>query len=91
MLSIQKNNGSPFYVLLSLPATAMGFALCIQISALSWILSTQYHLAIHEVGYVWLAGPLAGVLAQPLVGLISDKVWFWGGGRSSFLAGFSPV
>jgi maltose/moltooligosaccharide transporter len=85
MLSIQKNNGSPFYVLLSLPATAMGFALCIQISALSWILSTQYHLAIHEVGYVWLAGPLAGVLAQPLVGLISDKVWFWGGRRRPFI------
>ena len=85
MLSIQKNNGSPFYVLLSLPATAMGFALCIQISALSWILSTQYHLAIHEVGYVWLAGPLAGILAQPLVGLISDKVWFWGGRRRPFI------
>jgi len=85
MLAIQKNNGSPFYVLLSLPATAMGFALCIQISALSWILSTQYHLAIHEVGYVWLAGPLAGVLAQPLVGLISDKVWFWGGRRRPFI------
>lgn len=85
MLSIQKNNGSPFYVLLSLPATAMGFALCIQISALSWILSTQYHLAIHEVGYVWLAGPLAGILAQPLVGLVSDKVWFWGGRRRPFI------
>ncbi|MEI8312240.1 MAG: MFS transporter, partial [Verrucomicrobiota bacterium] len=85
MLSIQKTNGSPFYVLLSLPATAMGFALCIQISALSWILSTQHHLAIHEVGYVWLAGPLAGILAQPLVGLISDKVWFWGGRRRPFI------
>ena len=85
MLSIQKNNSRPFYVLLSLPATAMGFALCIQISALSWILSTQYHLAIHEVGYVWLAGPLAGILAQPLVGLVSDKVWFWGGRRRPFI------
>lgn len=85
MLSIQKKSSLPFYVLLSLPATAMGFALCIQISALSWILSTQYHLAIHEVGYVWLAGPLAGILAQPLVGLISDKIWFWGGRRRPFI------
>ncbi len=85
MLSIQKDNSRPFFVLLSLPATAMGFALCIQISALSWILSTQYQLAIHEVGYVWLAGPLAGILAQPLVGLISDKIWFWGGRRRPFI------
>ena len=85
MLSIQKNRTNPFYALLSLPATAMGFALCIQISALSWILSTQYNLEIHEVGYVWLAGPLAGLLAQPIVGLVSDNVWFWGGRRRPFI------
>ena len=85
MLPIQKSHGNPFYVLISLPATAMGFALCVQISALSWILSTQYHLEIHEVGYVWLAGPLAGILAQPLVGLVSDRVWFWGGRRRPFI------
>ena len=77
MLSIQQKRSNPFFVLLSLPATAMGFALCIQISALSWILSTKYHLAIQEVGYVWLAGPLAGLLAQPVVGPISDNVWLW--------------
>lgn len=75
----------PFYILLSLPATAMGFALCVQISALSWILSTKYKLSIEHVGYVWLAGPLAGLIAQPLVGLISDKVWFWGGRRRPFI------
>ena len=85
MLSIQQQRSNPFFVLLSLPATAMGFALCIQISALSWILSTKYHLAIHEVGYVWLAGPLAGLLAQPVVGLISDNVWLWGGRRRPFI------
>jgi maltose/moltooligosaccharide transporter len=85
MLPIQKTRGNPFYVLISLPATAMGFALCVQISALSWILSTQYHLEIHEVGYVWLAGPLAGILAQPLVGLVSDRAWFWGGRRRPFI------
>jgi maltose/moltooligosaccharide transporter len=85
MLAIQKRQANLFYALLSLPATAMGFGLCIQISALSWILSTQYHLEIHEVGYVWLAGPLAGILAQPLVGLVSDKVWFWGGRRRPFI------
>lgn len=85
MLSIQQKRSNPFFVLLSLPATAMGFALCIQISALSWILSTKYHLAIQEVGYVWLAGPLAGLLAQPVVGLISDNVWLWGGRRRPFI------
>ena len=75
----------PFYMLLSLPATAMGFALCVQIAALSWILSTQYKLSIHEIGMVWLAGPLAGILGQIIVGLISDNVWFWNGRRRPFI------
>jgi maltose/moltooligosaccharide transporter len=75
----------PFYILLSLPSTAMGFALCVQISALSWILSTKYNLSIEHVGLVWLAGPLAGLLAQPIVGLVSDKAWFWGGRRRPFI------
>ncbi len=85
MLDSQRKLTNPFYALLSLPATAMGFALCIQISALSWILSTQYKLSIEHVGYVWLAGPMAGLLAQPIVGLISDNVWFWGGRRRPFI------
>ncbi len=75
----------PFYVLLSLPATAMGFALCVQIAALSWILNTQYGLNIEEIGFVWLAGPLAGILGQVIVGFISDKVWFWKGRRRPFI------
>ncbi|MBL7858266.1 MAG: MFS transporter [Cyclobacteriaceae bacterium] len=85
MLDIQKKFTQSFFVLLSLPATAMGFALCIQISALSWILSTQYKLDIHEVGIVWAAGPLAGIVGQVLIGIISDKVWFWGGRRRPFI------
>lgn len=85
MLTIQKNLSKSFYALLSLPSTAMGFALCIQISALSWILSTQYNLDIHEVGIVWAAGPLAGIIGQVLIGLVSDKVWFWGGRRRPFI------
>lgn len=84
-MSNQQKLTNPFYVLLSLPSTAMGFALCVQISALSWILSTKYNLSIEHVGLVWLAGPLAGLLAQPIVGLISDKVWFWGGRRRPFI------
>lgn len=85
MSNQQKSLTNPFYVLLSLPSTAMGFALCVQISALSWILSTKYNLSIEHVGLVWLAGPLAGLLAQPIVGLISDNVWFWGGRRRPFI------
>ncbi len=85
MLEIQKKFSNSFYALLSLPATAMGFALCVQISALSWILSTQYKLDIHEVGIVWAAGPIAGIIGQVLVGIISDKVWFWGGRRRPFI------
>jgi maltose/moltooligosaccharide transporter len=85
MLRSQQKFSTPFFALLSLPATAMGFALSVQISALSWILSTQYGLDIHEVGIVWAAGPAAGIIGQVLVGIISDKVWFWGGRRRPFI------
>ena len=51
-LDIQKKKSNPFFVLLSLPSTAMGFALSVQISALSWILSTRYGLEIDKIGIV---------------------------------------
>ncbi|HMQ00917.1 MAG TPA: hypothetical protein PKC24_14150, partial [Cyclobacteriaceae bacterium] len=85
MNRLQQQLKAPFFILLSLPATAMGFALSVQIAALSWILSTQYNLDIHEVGIVWAAGPAAGIIGQVLIGLISDKVWFWGGRRRPFI------
>ncbi|MBZ0199688.1 MAG: MFS transporter [Ignavibacteriaceae bacterium] len=85
MLSIQKKLTNSFYALLSLPATAMGFALSIQISALSWILTTKYHLNIHDVGLVWAAGPIAGILGQVIIGIISDNVWLWKGRRRPFI------
>jgi len=82
---MQKRLSNFFYATISLPSTAMGFALCIQISALSWILSTKFGLDIHEVGIVWAAGPTAGILGQVIIGLISDKAWFWGGRRRPFI------
>ncbi|MDN3652497.1 MFS transporter [Thalassotalea ponticola] len=85
MLEIQKQLSKRFYALLSLPSTAMGFALSVQIAALSWILTTQYGLDIHEVGLVWAAGPIAGILGQVIIGIISDKVWFWNGRRRPFI------
>jgi len=85
MLGIQKKLSNSFYMLLSLPATAMGFALSIQISALSWILSTKYHLKIDEIGLVWAAGPIAGILGQVIIGVISDNVWLWNGRRRPFI------
>jgi len=85
MLDIQKKLTNTFYSILSLPATAMGFALSVQISALSWILITQFGLDLHEMGFVWAAGPIAGLIAQPIVGFISDNVWFWGGRRRPFI------
>ncbi len=85
MLEIQKKLTNTFYALLALPATAMGFALSIQISALSWLMRTQYNLDLHEIGFVWAAGPLAGIIGQPIVGLISDNVWFWNGRRRPFI------
>ena len=85
MLNIQHNLSKSFYALLALPATAMGFALSIQIAALSWLMRTKYNLDLHEIGFVWAAGPLAGIIGQPIVGLISDKVWFWNGRRRPFI------
>jgi len=85
MLDIQKKKTNLFFALLSLPSTAMGFALSVQISALSWILSTKYGLEIDKIGIVWAAGPIAGIIAQPLVGLVSDKMWFMGGRRRPWI------
>jgi MFS family permease len=85
MHTFQQNKSNSFFALLSLPSTAMGFALSIQISALSWILTTQYNLDIHDVGLVWAAGPLAGIIGQVIIGVISDKVWFWNGRRRPFI------
>jgi len=85
MLSIQKRLSNIFYIILGLPSTAMGFALSIQIAVLSWILHTKYNLEIDQIGIVWAAGPIAGILGQPIIGLISDKAWFWGGRRKPFI------
>ncbi len=85
MLSIQKRLTSGFFMLLSLPATAMGFALSVQIAALSWILNTRYGFDLHQIGIVWMAGPLAGIIGQVLIGVISDNTWFWGGRRRPFI------
>jgi maltose/moltooligosaccharide transporter len=85
MLDIQRKLTNSFYAILSLPSTAMGFALSIQIAALSWILNTKYNLDIHQIGIVWAAGPIAGIFGQVIIGLISDNVWFWGGRRRPFI------
>ncbi len=78
---MQKELGVQFLSILSLPATAMGFALSVQISALSWILSTKYGLNLEEIGWVWAAGPIAGIFGQILGGLLSDSIWFMNGRR----------
>ncbi|NLN95050.1 MAG: SLC45 family MFS transporter [Bacteroidales bacterium] len=85
MFDFQKKLTNFFYAILALPATAVGFALSTQIAALSWILSKKYGLEIHEVAFVWLAGPVAGIFGQVIVGLISDNVWFMGGRRRPFI------
>ncbi|MCG8331961.1 MAG: MFS transporter [Chitinophagales bacterium] len=85
MLEIQKRLTNFFYITLSLPSTAMGFALSVQISALSWILGTKYGLEIEDIGLVWAAGPIAGIFGQVFFGVWSDNVWLWGGRRRPFI------
>lgn len=85
MRTFQKKLSPSFFAVLSLPATAMGFALSVQIAALSWILNTKFGFDLHEIGIVWAAGPTAGIIGQVLVGWLSDGVWFWGGRRRPFI------
>jgi maltose/moltooligosaccharide transporter len=85
MLATQRERTPAFFLLLSLPATAMGLALSVQVSVLSWMLATRYGLDIHEIGLVWAAGPLAGLFGQLIIGLISDRVWLWNGRRRFFI------
>jgi maltose/moltooligosaccharide transporter len=85
MHSFQQRLSNGFYAMLALPATAMGFALSVQIAALSWILNTKFGLDIHSIGIVWMAGPLAGIFGQVIIGVVSDNVWFWNGRRRPFI------
>jgi maltose/moltooligosaccharide transporter len=85
MLPFQKKLTNTFYAVLSLPATAMGFALSIQIAALSWLLTYKYNLPISDIGLVWATGPIAGIIGQVIIGIISDNVWIWNGRRRAFI------
>ena len=85
MLAYQKDKTPLFYGVLSLPSSAMGFALSVQIAALSWLLSTQFNLDIYQIGLVWAAGPLTGIFGQVIIGGLSDNTWFWGGRRRPFM------
>lgn len=85
MLDIQKRLSNSFYAILALPATAMGFALSVQIAALSWLLTYQYGLEIQDIGLVWATGPIAGIIGQVIIGIISDNVWVWNGRRRIFI------
>jgi MFS family permease len=85
MLKMQENRTNTFFAILALPATALGFALSVQISALSWILTTKYNLDVHDIGLVWAAGPIAGIFGQVIIGALSDRVWLWNGRRRPFI------
>lgn len=85
MLEMQKRLSKSFYALMTLPATGMGFGLAVQIAALSALMRNKYDLNLEEIGFVWAAGPIAGILGQVIIGMISDKAWFWGGRRRPFI------
>jgi maltose/moltooligosaccharide transporter len=85
MLPFQKKLNPFFYAVLSLPATAMGFGLSIQIAALSWLLTYKFNLSISDIGLVWATGPIAGIIGQVVIGIISDNVWIWNGRRRAFI------
>ena len=72
-------------LLLSTPSAGLGIALTTQITALSWLLESQYNLAIDDIALVWAAGPLAGILGQVAAGHASDRSWLLGGRRRAYL------
>ena len=37
------------------------------------------------LGLIWLAGPITGILVQPIVGTVSDNIWTRFGRRRPFL------
>ncbi len=85
VLKFQRERNKLFFATLSLPSTAMGLALSVQLSALSWILTTQFGLDVHDIGLVWAAGPIAGIFGQVIIGSLSDHAWFWNGRRRPFI------
>ena len=85
MLAALKNLTTGFLILLSLPAAAIGFCLSAGIASMSWLLSTRYGINIDNIALIWLAGPLMGLLVQPLVGALSDRTWLFRSRRKPFL------
>ncbi len=85
MLDAQKNLTTGFLILLSLPAAAIGFCLSAGIASTTWLLSTRYGLHIDNIALIWLAGPLMGLLVQPIVGALSDRTWLLNGRRKPYL------
>ncbi|WP_428509720.1 MFS transporter [Roseateles sp.] len=85
MLDAQKNLTTGFLILLSLPAAAIGFCLSAGIASTTWLLSTRYGLHIDNIALIWLAGPLMGLLVQPIVGALSDRTWLLNGRRRPYL------
>lgn len=72
-------------LLLSAPSAGLAIALTTQITALSWLLQSQYNLAIDEIAIVWAAGPMAGIVGQMAAGYASDRSWLLGGRRRAYL------
>ena len=80
------NRANPaFRLLLSAPSGGLGIALTTQITVLSWLLQSRYHLAVDDIALVWAAGPLAGIVGQLAAGHASDRTWLLGGRRRPWL------
>ncbi len=85
MINAQKRLSTWFLVLLSLPTAAVGFALSSSIATTTWLLSTRYNLHLENIAFIWLMGPLMGLLVQPIVGALSDRTWLMKGRRRPYL------
>jgi Na+/melibiose symporter-like transporter len=85
MLRAQRTLSNAFLVLLSLPTAAIGFCLSSTVATTTWLLSTRYGLQLDNIAFLWMMGPLMGLLVQPIVGALSDRTWLLNGRRRPYL------
>eukprot|EP00172_Hildenbrandia_rubra_P001724 Plantae.Rhodophyta-Hildenbrandia_rubra.ctg22997.p1 GENE.Plantae.Rhodophyta-Hildenbrandia_rubra.ctg22997~~Plantae.Rhodophyta-Hildenbrandia_rubra.ctg22997.p1 ORF type:complete len:471 (-),score=63.75 Plantae.Rhodophyta-Hildenbrandia_rubra.ctg22997:281-1693(-) len=87
---------APQYSLKKLIALTVAFAgiqFCwaVQVGYVTKTLQERLGLAKRFVSYAWLAGPIAGIIVQPTVGLLSDRLETRFGRRRPFILGGSLV
>ena len=89
----QSTKGYPLANLLALTIAFLGiqFSWSVQVGYVTKTLEERLGLDKRFVSYAWLAGPVAGIVVQPTVGLLSDRLHTRFGRRRPYIFGGSIV